>query len=388
MTDDVLDWSREHLSLVRDGTAGLNAVIAVDNTTLGPGLGGVRLTGYPTRAAGIREAQRLARAMTVKNAVAGLPYGGAKAVILAVVQDRVRLMRRFGALVAGMVGRHLPGVDMGTNNADLNEMARSGAVGSFAETDRSPWTTAGVFAALRAARRHQSGTDNLEGVRVLVHGVGHVGTHPARMCADAGARLLVSIAEFRSASKEVITRLALGGDSAAPDVVVAVEQDLHRCALLRPIRTRRGRFTGLIISRPLPHGFGWLGAGNRRCGFAGCCLLSPTVRSRRQDEHARPAEMPVNVPIYPYIIHPRLASRDHSIRQTLGNRTFEVSDIPKQYAQRRKGTDAIRPGAQRRSGDDPRRRSGRSTAGGRARVPCRGQKDPNSRRPCPRFACA
>src|ERR1700690_3482910 len=91
-------WHSEQLVLCRDDAVGLRAAIAIDDTTLGPGLGGVRCIGYPSHEAAIVEAQRLAAAMTLKNAFAGLPYGGAKSVILAPDPEvnRRALMQRFG----------------------------------------------------------------------------------------------------------------------------------------------------------------------------------------------------------------------------------------------------------------------------------------------------
>lgn len=192
--NDVLNWTGEHLSFVCDERVGLRAVIAIHDTTLGAGLGGVRLGSYRSLEAAAREAQRLAAAMTVKNALAGIPYGGAKSVIRSSgpINDRSALMRRFGEFVARLAGTYLPGVDMGTSNVDLAEMSRGGAVVSCATTDPSPWTAAGVFAAMRAARQHVAGSADLGGTRVLIQGVGHVGGQLARLCAAAGAEVLVS----------------------------------------------------------------------------------------------------------------------------------------------------------------------------------------------------
>ena len=113
----------------QDLTVGLQGVIVIDDTTLGPGLGGVRFKSYPSMAHAVTECRRLAAAMTLKNALAELPFGGAKAVILAdrPAADRAALMRRFGDFVAGAGGDYLPGVDMGTAVTDLALMSESGA---------------------------------------------------------------------------------------------------------------------------------------------------------------------------------------------------------------------------------------------------------------------
>src|SRR5947209_7552104 len=144
--DESVWWESEQVVVCSDAETGLRAVVAIDDTTLGPGLGGVRLRTYPSFAAGLRECRRLAAAMTRKNALAEIPYGGAKSVIFrpARIADRPALMRAFGRFVLRTGGAYLPGVDMGTSVEDLAEMARSGAVVSCADADPSPTTATGV----------------------------------------------------------------------------------------------------------------------------------------------------------------------------------------------------------------------------------------------------
>ncbi len=177
-----------------DGSVGLEGVIVIDDTTLGPGLGGVRFKPYPTLADGERECRRLAAAMTLKNAFAELPFGGAKAVILsgAEIPDRAALMRRFGGFVAACGGDYLPGVDMGTTVDDLAIMSEAGATVSCASEDPSPWTALGVEAAVRAAVVHLDGCEDLSGVRVLVQGAGHVGAALTAALASDGASVAVA----------------------------------------------------------------------------------------------------------------------------------------------------------------------------------------------------
>lgn len=187
-------WAGEQTVLCRDDRSGLCAVIAVDDTTLGPGLGGVRPAPYASPQAAAVEAQRLAAAMTMKNAWAGLPYGGAKSVIISngPIPQRAALTGAFGRFAARLRGTCIPGVDMGTTAEDLTIMAAAGATVSCATTDPSPWTAAGVLAASLAAVRHRSGDEDLTGRRVLIQGVGHVGTVPARSFAERGARVYVA----------------------------------------------------------------------------------------------------------------------------------------------------------------------------------------------------
>ncbi|MGV1047918.1 MAG: Glu/Leu/Phe/Val dehydrogenase dimerization domain-containing protein [Solirubrobacterales bacterium] len=196
-------WSCEQLVLCHDPAVGLQGVIAIDDTTLGPGLGGVRLKAYGSDAAAIVECQRLASAMTLKNALAQVPYGGAKSVITAAgeIEDREALMERFGEFVARTGGAYLPGVDMGTTTTDLATIAATGVEVSCSEQDPSPWTALGVAAAIGAAVSHVYDGAGMAGVRVLVQGAGHVGACLARELAADGAELFVAdLDEARAAA--------------------------------------------------------------------------------------------------------------------------------------------------------------------------------------------
>lgn len=228
-------FSGARLHLVHDRATGLRAAIALDDLTLGPALGGVRFKRYPDAAAGIREAQRLAAAMTLKNAVAGLPYGGGKSVILddGPVADRTALMAAFGRAVAELGGTYLPGVDMGTTTDDLAAMGVVGAEVSCATEDPSPWTAAGVHAAIRAAVRVADGREDLGGVRVLVQGAGHVGAALARLARAEGASLLIADVDHARASA---LAAELEGTAVAPDEVLDTTCDVFApCAVARVI---------------------------------------------------------------------------------------------------------------------------------------------------------
>lgn len=221
--------------LCSDPALGLHAVIAIDDTTLGPGLGGVRFRRYPTEEAGVRECQRLAAAMTRKNAVAELPYGGAKSVIFETgpVADRAELMRRFGAFVARAGGAYLPGVDMGTCVEDLRLMAEGGAEVSCSRRDPSPATAAGVHAAIRAAVAHADDGGDLTGVRVLVQGAGHVGAALAQLLVADGAQVLVTDVD---AGRAVSLARRVGGTVLDSEVALDAPCDvLAPCAVARVV---------------------------------------------------------------------------------------------------------------------------------------------------------
>lgn len=249
LTHDGETWTSEQLVLCRDEATGLRAVIAIDDTTLGPGLGGVRRRAYASDAAAIFECRRLAAAMTLKNAVAELPYGGAKSVILDAgpVPDRAALMRRFGAFVARTGGAYLPGVDMGTTTGDLAAIGAAGAEVSCAEEDPSPWTALGVAAAIVAAVEQLDGRDGIDGATVLVQGAGHVGDALARDLAARGARLLV--ADVDAARAEALAA-AVGGAAVAAEAALATPCDvLAPCAVARVVSERTiDRFACRVIA--------------------------------------------------------------------------------------------------------------------------------------------
>ncbi|HXP06552.1 MAG TPA: Glu/Leu/Phe/Val dehydrogenase [Stellaceae bacterium] len=174
--------------------AGLKAVVAIDNVACGPAVGGVRMA--PDVSA--EEAFRLARAMTLKNAAAGLPHGGGKSVIFADPKmpraDKERLIRAFAAAIADIVD-YIPGPDMGTDELAMgwikDETGR--AVGLPREVGGIPLdeigaTGFGLAAAVEVATEHIGMP--LSGARVVIQGFGSVGKHAARLLAEKGTVLV------------------------------------------------------------------------------------------------------------------------------------------------------------------------------------------------------
>lgn len=217
----------------RDESVGLSGVIVIDDTTRGPGLGGIRLRPYPSFDAALAECRRLAAGMTLKNAVAELPFGGAKSVIVddGRIGDRGALLRSFGEFVASTRGDYLPGVDMGTTTDDLAIIAAAGADVSCSSEDPSPWTAAGTHAAIAAAARHQLGAAGLEGVSVLVQGAGHVGGALAARLALDGAEVLVADANPGRAREVAATT---GARIVDPSEVIGTRCDVFApCAIAR-----------------------------------------------------------------------------------------------------------------------------------------------------------
>ena len=219
--------------LCQDLAVGLQGVIVIDDITLGPGLGGVRFKSYASMAHAVTECRRLAAAMTLKNAVAELPFGGAKSVIMAnrPARDRAALMRRFGDFVAGAGGDYLPGVDMGTAVTDLALISESGATVSCATEDPSRWTATGVAEAIRAAVAHR-GLD-LASTRVLIQGAGHVGEVLARLLAADGATVLIADVD---GDRAAALAAELDGQVVDPRTVVGTRCDVFApCAVARVI---------------------------------------------------------------------------------------------------------------------------------------------------------
>ncbi|GAA5162778.1 Glu/Leu/Phe/Val dehydrogenase family protein [Ornithinimicrobium tianjinense] len=232
-------FAAEQVITCRDDRVGLRAVIAIDDTTLGPGFGGVRWRHYPSTAAAVAEAQRLARAMTLKHALAELPYGGAKSVLLAdrPLPDegspaRTALMSRYGDFIARTGGAYVPGVDMGTTMTDMQAIRDAGARAFCDDVDPGPYTATGVYAAMRAGVRHALGRD-MDGVRVVVQGAGHVGANLARYAARDGARVVVADVDAdraRSVAEEV------GGSVTDPLSAPTAECDVFApCAVARVV---------------------------------------------------------------------------------------------------------------------------------------------------------
>lgn len=184
----------------RDAAAGYRGVVAVHNTVLGPAVGGTRYWHYLSEGEALTDALRLARGMTYKNALAGLPCGGGKAIILrgateARGPDREELFRAHGKLIDSLAGKYITAEDVGTSPADMEfvlKETRYAAGLQGASGDPSPHTARGVFRAMQAAAKHRWGSDILAGRIVALQGCGHVGYYLARELHKAGAKLIAS----------------------------------------------------------------------------------------------------------------------------------------------------------------------------------------------------
>tara|TARA_R110002020_G_scaffold50844_13_gene144020 strand:- start:7644 stop:8717 length:1074 start_codon:yes stop_codon:yes gene_type:complete len=196
--DDPAFDDHEQVVFCRDAASGLNAVIAIHDTRLGPALGGCRMWDYDSPADAVTDALRLSRGMTYKNALAGLALGGGKAVILGDARrDKTpALMAAFGRHVEALGGRYITAEDVGISTDDIEQAARMTrhARGTAATGlgDPSPYTALGVFHGIRSALAHRFGSSDLAGRRVVVQGLGHVGSGLAKRLSAEGAELVVA----------------------------------------------------------------------------------------------------------------------------------------------------------------------------------------------------
>ena len=186
--------SHELVVFGADAGSGLRAIIAVHDTTLGPGVGGCRMYPYASDEAALMDVLRLSRGMTYKSALAGLPLGGGKSVIVGDPRKdkSPALLRAMGAFIDSLGGRYVAAEDSGTAPADLAVMAErtrhvSGLAAQDHAGDPSPSTARGVFLGIRTAVRHRLGADSCAGLRVAIQGLGHVGFRLAALLREDGA---------------------------------------------------------------------------------------------------------------------------------------------------------------------------------------------------------
>lgn len=228
----------EGVHLFRDRDSGLTAIIAIHSTHLGPAAGGTRFWHYADRQSAVTDALRLSRGMSYKNAMAGLPMGGGKAVILAdsAGTKSAAMIAAFGRAIEGLNGRYVTAEDVGMNDGDMVAIARetrhvSGlpVEGGSAGGDPGPSTAMGVFLGVKAAARRVLGADSMQGVRVAIQGVGSVGGGLAQLLAEEGA--ILTLADVNTSRAQALAA-NLGGTAVDPAAILAVEADiLSPCAL-------------------------------------------------------------------------------------------------------------------------------------------------------------
>jgi len=190
----------EELVFCNDQPTGLCAIIAIHDTTLGPALGGTRMWNYADEVDAIKDALRLSRSMTYQTAVADCDTGGGKAVLWGdPLKDKSEAyFRAFGRFIEGLNGRFVTYADLGTDERDLRYIKReTSQVAPFVAeraggSDGAKVTAQGVFWGMRACCKMVFGVSSVKDRRVVIQGVGEVGTHLARLLAEEGAKLIIS----------------------------------------------------------------------------------------------------------------------------------------------------------------------------------------------------
>lgn len=233
--------AHEHVAFHQDPVTGLKAIIAVHSTRLGPGLGGCRMWPYGSDAEALTDVLRLSRGMTYKAALAGLPQGGGKSVILGDARkDKTpELMRAMGRFVNNLAGAYIAAEDSGTSVADVRLMAQETVhVGGLADAqaqaegrtgDPSPATAYGTFVGLKAAVKFQLGREDLKGLKVAIQGVGNVGYRLARYLHEAGAQLWVTDIHYPAVDRCV---QEFGATAVSMERIFGLEVDVFApCAL-------------------------------------------------------------------------------------------------------------------------------------------------------------
>jgi leucine dehydrogenase len=232
-------YGYEQLIYMHDRNSGLKGMICIHNTTLGPALGGSRVWVYESEDDAVYDVMRLARGMTKKAACAGLNLGGGKAVLIGnskeLRKDTVRreaFWRAFGRYVESLNGRYITAEDVGSTPEDMLVVrSETPHVLGLPTTsgDPSPFTAYGVYKGIRAALKEVRGSSKLEGIRIAVSGVGHVGSALCAMLASEGAILTVADIDADSVA-HVVERT--GASFVDPEAIYDVECDVFApCAL-------------------------------------------------------------------------------------------------------------------------------------------------------------
>lgn len=236
----------ELVEVVRDRATGLTAIIAIHSSHLGPAAGGTRFWHYPEGSDAMRDALRLSRGMSYKNAMAGLPMGGGKAVILA---DAARsktpeMLAAFGRAVEQLAGRYVTAEDVGMNEADMVAISKETehvcglpAAEGDAGGDPGPFTAFGIYLGIKAAVAHGLGRESVDGVRIAVQGCGSVGGGVARLLAKDGARLV--LADLDANRAETLAR-ELGAEHVAAGDIMSVSCDVFSPNALGAILDEEG----------------------------------------------------------------------------------------------------------------------------------------------------
>lgn len=229
-----LTSTHEQVLIGHDAASGYRGIVAIHSTALGPAVGGTRFWNYASEAEALIDALRLSHGMTYKNALAGLPLGGGKSIIIgdSKTSNREALLRAHGRFVDTLQGRYITAEDVGTSPADMEivRLETQHVAGLLDRSgDPSPFTARGVFRAIQASLRFLRDTDELSGVTVALQGCGNVGYNLASLLHETGAKLVVSDVNEKSVSRVVAEFAAR---EVATSEIFSVQADVFApCAL-------------------------------------------------------------------------------------------------------------------------------------------------------------
>jgi leucine dehydrogenase len=221
----------EQVAFFDDRKTGLKAIIAVHSTALGPACGGTRMYPYATADDALTDVLRLSRGMSYKNAIADLPLGGGKAVILgnpATDKSEARFAA-YADAVNALGGRYITAMDVGMGPKDMPIIARHTKFAAGFDQpgkksgDSGPTTALGVFVGLKACVKHKFGADTTKGLTVAIQGLGKVGMGLAKRLHEEGAKLIVA-----DVSEDAVRRAvdAFGARQASTDSIVTTACDV------------------------------------------------------------------------------------------------------------------------------------------------------------------
>ena len=227
----------EQVSFFYDQATGLKAIIAIHNTNLGPALGGCRMWDYVSDEEALYDVLRLSQGMTYKAALAGLPLGGGKSVIMGDPKKikSEALVKSMGKAVESLGGKYIIAEDVGTSVEDMNQMSEAChyVTGLLKKNegsgDPSPVTAHGVFVGIKSAVQYRLQRESLAGLKVAVQGLGHVGSHLCQLLHEEGALLFVADIDQEKVSYAV---QQFGATAVGLDEIYDVDADIFSpCAL-------------------------------------------------------------------------------------------------------------------------------------------------------------
>lgn len=229
--------NHERVLFINDAPTGLRAIIAIHSTVLGPAVGGIRIWPYDNEADALDDVLRLSRGMTLKTAIADLPLGGGKSVIIAdpKIHKTPRLLHAFARAINDLGGSYIGGEDVGMTVADVVEMqtvtkyVAGSSQGENASGDPSLQTAHGVYLGIVAAVTERLGREDVAGLTIGVQGLGNVGMRLARQLHANGARLVV--ADLDAGRIEAAVR-EFGAEVAEPGAIHGADLDVFApCAM-------------------------------------------------------------------------------------------------------------------------------------------------------------